>query len=160
MDKLEAAESFPDVCEFFAVFRGDAIVGFSENHIQGNAVFWENIWYDPEALGDYSSYLLTHAMLEYYLNERELSYVSDGSRALYHDTEVQSFFIGKFGFKKEFAYLEVDYSPIVRVLVSLLLPFRKILEVVGNKYRFDLLSRVTGLVRQEAIARASRARTK
>jgi len=160
MNKLDAAENYPDVCEFFAVFRGDEMVGFSENHIHGNAVFWESIWYDPEALGDYTSYLLTHAMLEHYLNDRELSYVSDGSRALYHDTEVQDFFIGKFGFNKEFAHLEVDYFPIFRVLVSLLFPFRKILEVVGSKYRFDMLARASGLIRQEAIARASRAQIK
>ena len=158
-DKLTAAEGYPDVCEFFGVFRGDVMVGFSENHVQENAVFWESIWYEPDALRDYSSYLLTHAMLEHYLNDQDVLYVSDGSRSLYHDTGVQGFLIDKFGFRKEFACLDLDYSPALRALVFLLFPFRKIIEFLGNRFKSDTLLRVSGLIRQEAIVRACRSKT-
>ena len=157
-EKLTAAEGNPDVCEFFGVFRGDVMVGFSENHVQGNAVFWESIWYDPDALRDYSSYLLTHAMLEYYLNEREVLYVSDGSRALYHDTDVQRFLIHKFGFRKDFARLDLAYSPALGTLVFLFFPFGKIFEYLGNRFQSDTFSRAGGLIRQEAIVRACRSK--
>ena len=158
-NRLTAAEDYPDVCEFFGVFRGDVLVGFSENHVQGNGVFWESIWYEPDALRDYSSYLLTHAMLEHYLNDRDFIYASDGSRALYHDTDVQAFFMDKFGFRKEFAHLDLDYSPVLGALVFLIFPFGRVIEFLDNRIRSDTLARAGGLIRQEAIVRSCRSST-
>ena len=152
-ERLRAAEKYPDVCEFYGVFRGDVLVGFSENHLQGNAAFWESIWYDPDALKDYSSYLLTHAMLDHYLNECRLSYVSDGCRALYHDTNVQEFLIGKFGFQKQRSSLSVEYAKPIKALVSALLPFDKLIGKVCRHIQSDRIARLRGLILQEQIAR-------
>lgn len=152
--KLEAVSTYPGSMEFYGVFSNKRLVGFSENHIQNGAVFWESIWYDPEYLGDYSSYLLTHSMLDYYLNGQGMRYASDGSRSLYHDTNVQRFFIDTFGFKREYARLHVLYSPLMNAGIRAIFPFRRIVAWSRSRIRIDLLEKVDGLMTQESIARS------
>ena len=109
--RLRAAEAVDGVVEYWGVFRDDTLVGFSENHVQDQAVFMESIWYDPSGLRDYSSYVLMDAILEEYLNQRDFHYVSDRSRSIYHDTGVHDFLIEKFGYRKAKAKLRVKYRP-------------------------------------------------
>ena len=42
--KVQAATRIKGALEFFGVFSDEQLVGFSENYIQDNAVFWESIW--------------------------------------------------------------------------------------------------------------------
>ncbi|PKM21436.1 MAG: hypothetical protein CVV10_09370, partial [Gammaproteobacteria bacterium HGW-Gammaproteobacteria-14] len=151
--KLAAADRFPQHLEFYGVFSGDELVGFSENHRHGGAVFWESIWYAPARLGDYSSYLLTHAMLDYYVNTLGLEYASDGSRSLYHDTQVQKFFVDKFGFEECPARMHLCY----RKWLAMLMPTARFLEPLIEKVRrrssFDSLNKAAGLLVQDRIAR-------
>lgn len=151
--KVEAARAYPDAFELYGVFDGDVLVGFSENHIQENAVFWESIWYDPARLGDYSSYLLTHTMLDDYLTRREMLYASDGSRSLYHDTNVQAFFIDKFGFERRPAKMHVVYRRWLRAVVSAAWPARDAIELLAARGGRDVVAKAAGLLRQEAIRR-------
>lgn len=132
--KIFCARVHPDNFHFFGAFFGDELIAFSENYIQENAVLWESIWYDPEYLRYYSSYVLIDKMLDYYLNEQEMVYVSDGSRSIYHRTNVQEFLMDKFGFKKEFAVLHLVYSPkfsysirAINLLAIILSPIKKFL---------------------------------
>jgi len=152
-NKLQAARNFPDCFEFFGVFRDEQLVGYSENHIQGNAVFWESIWYHPDHLGDYSSYILTHCMLEEYLEHRGMIYASDGSRSLYHATNVQSFFVEKFGFECCPATMNLVYQPVLAVAVSALRPLRPIVRHAATTTVWDRLKKLDGLLSQDAIAR-------
>lgn len=149
--KLVAASMFANTVEFFGVFANEQLVGFSENHIQENAVFLETIWYDPEYLGAYSSYLLSHEMLEYYLNIKGYDYVSDGCRSLYHDTMVQKFFAEKFGFIKESAILHLVYSPKVQISLSLVNPLRSLLKGVRQFLDAPFLRKLDGLIVQDMI---------
>ena len=152
-DKIQAAREFPKNFEFYGVFRDDRLVGYSENHIQGNAVFWESIWYHPDFLRDYSSYILTHRMLEDYLEHRGMLYASDGSRSLYHATNVQSFFVEKFGFEFCPATMNLVYQPALAVAVSALRPFRRIIRRAATSTLWDRLKKLDGLLSQDAIAR-------
>lgn len=157
--KVEAARRHPESFEFFGVFRDDQLVGYSENHIDSGAVFWESIWYDPDALRDYSSYLLTHAMLDYYLNELGLHYASDGSRSLYHDTGVQNFFVEKFGFRRQYARLHVLYSPMLARVMIALRPFQTLIEKAKQGSRFDIFARLNGVLLQDEIARSEQGKS-
>lgn len=129
-ERLKAARDYDHIIEYIGVFCDDELVAFSENHLQDGGVFWENIWYHPDYLGMYSSYVLTHYMLEYYLNDRNLLYVSDGCRSIYHQTGVQDFLMERFGFERAFAKLEVVYSPGFLAIVSLVYPFYRLLDQV------------------------------
>lgn len=153
--RVEAARGLPDVIEYCGVFFDGKLVGLSENIVQDGAVFWESIWYDPEYLGKYSSYALTHFMLDLYLNDRKMSYVSDGSRSIYHETNVQKFFIDKFNFKMEYSKLHVSYSNIMKIIIFFIYPFRRPLFLLNEKLNSDFLKKLAGLVNQEVILRAS-----
>ncbi len=152
--KIGAASIVPGVLEFFGVFSGTQLVGYSENYIQDDAVFWESIWYDPAFLSDYSSYVLTAEMLTHYLNERHFKYALDGCRSIYHKSEVQEYFINKFGFTKEFAVLNVHYSSRFAIAVKSAYPFRKAVWSLENKWQNSTLDKVSGVLRQENIRRA------
>lgn len=152
--KVETAKSCGETFEFFGVFSGDRLVGFSENYIQQGGVFWESIWCDPEFLPGYSNYVLICGMLNHYLNDRKCEYVSDGSRSIFHRTGVQEFFMQKFGFKKDFALMNVAYSPRFRAAVQLVYPFRAVVWALCNKWTNNTLDKVGGILRQECIKRA------
>ncbi|MBZ9538059.1 hypothetical protein KGQ90_03755 [Modicisalibacter tunisiensis] len=150
--RVDAAERYPESVEYFGVFNGKYMVGYSENHIQSGAVFWENIWYDPLYLRDYSSYAMTHCMLEYYLEERAMKYVSDGCRSIYHKTNVQYFFIDNFHFAYRFSRLEIMYSPLFHWMVSCAYPFRY---VVGSLHDSGVpfFGKVNAILTQESLRR-------
>ncbi|MCC5849017.1 MAG: hypothetical protein JJU29_13100 [Verrucomicrobia bacterium] len=150
--KIHAAESYPEAFEYYGVFSGHDLVGFSENHKQGNAVFWESIWYDPDHLGDYSSYLLTHSMLDYYLNAEKVQYVSDGSRSLFHETNVQTFFIEKFHFSKTYADLHILYHPLFKcglTAAKFFMPFANKLKPIKE---MTFMKKIEGLLIQDQIS--------
>lgn len=149
-----AAEAYQDVREYCGVFCGDSLVGFSENITQDGAVFWETIWYDPDYLGRYSSYVLTDFMLDHYLNRECVSYVSDGSRSLYHSTNVQEFFIEKFSFKKRFVRLNITYSKRLMLAVNCLFALRGMIPSTTGVRAPRLFKRVRGIIKQEEIRRA------
>jgi len=152
--KIQAAASVVGTLEFFGVFSGDKLVAYSENYIQNKAAFWESIWYDPEFLPKYSSYVLVDAMLNYYLNERKFVYVSDGSRSIYHRTQVQNFLMTVFGFTKEYAILSVLYAGMFKAVVNMVYPFRYIVWFVSDRCSSDLIDRAGAVLRQEYIRKA------
>lgn len=151
----KSLESCPDKLQVYGIFKGDSLLGFSENHVQGNAVLFESIWLDPEGLRDYSSYALFDSMLDHYLNEMQLSYVSDGTRTLHHETGVHEFLIDKFGFQREPAYLHVVYRPCFSGLVHGAFPLRRLIRTAKNFLKLDALEKAEGILMQESIRRAS-----
>lgn len=151
--RLTAAGAFYGTVEYVGVFVEEKMIAFSENHIQDNAVFWESIWYDPEYLRLGSSYALIHFMLEYYLNTRNMKHVSDGCRSLYHETNFQDFLIRRFGFEKFYSKLELVYSPWFYFIVSLLYPFRCVLDAL-RACRAPILAKGRAVLCQEEIRRS------
>jgi len=152
--KVRTAEYHPEHFHFFGVFADDRLVGYSENHVQERGVFWESIWYDPAHLRHYSSYLLTHAMLDHYLNQEGIDYVSDGCRSIYHDTNVQAFFFDKFLFERLYARLHCAYSPGLSLAVRMLHAFKKWTRVIRPFVDSKVMAQVNGLTIQEEIHRA------
>lgn len=152
--KVHAAACVADGLEFFGVFYNDKLIGYSENYIQNSAAFWESIWYDPEFLTKYSSYVLIDAMLNYYLNHRKFVYVSDGCRSIYHKTGVQEYLTNVFGFTREYALLNVVYSPKFRLGIELAYPLRSIVWSLCDKWTNNTLDKIGAVLRQECIRRA------
>ncbi len=153
--RINASTQFPGIVEYFGVFNGLQLVALAENLVQDNAVFWESIWFDPAELKNHSSYVLTDFMLNHYINERKFTYVSDGSRSIYHNTNFQLFLIEKFGFKKQYTKLYFYYSPLFFVLVSLLFPLRKVFHAIARVTSVIFLRKLSSILLQEEIRRAN-----
>lgn len=151
---VEAGRAVPGVLEYFGCFHNDTLVSYSENHIQGNGVWLATIRHDPKYFPKYSSYAFIDGSLNYYLNQRQFDYVTDGSRSIHHRTNFQDFLIKEFGFTKECAILNVLYSPKFRPYLETLYPFRKIIlylqKVVENRF----LDNVGAVLFQEQIRRS------
>lgn len=151
---VNAISNMPSNTEFWGVREKDTdkLVAFSENYIDHNTCFWNTIWFEPDSLKSYSSYVLFYNLIEHYLDERGFSYISDGSRSISHGTQIHSFLESKFGFRKAYAILNVRYQSFIGVCVRILFPFRKLIALMPLRI-FKMLSI---LLKQEEIHRQCR----
>lgn len=131
-DFYRAVKNLPEETEFWGVYKkgSDVLLGFSENYVENKTCFYVTMWLDPKSMSDFSGYLLFHEMELHYLKERKFRYVSDGARSLSHHTNIHDFLIKKFGFRKVYANLHVEYAPWLRIIVKLIYPFRSVIERV------------------------------
>lgn len=114
--------------EFWGVRNSEGrLIAYSQNHIRDGACDYSTIKFDPEFLKLYPSYALFYSMDAYYLNHRKLRYVDDGARSISHETNIQTYLIQTFRFRKAYCRLHVVYSRKVGILISILYPFRKII---------------------------------
>ena len=88
----------------------------------------------------YPYYGLIYRMNKYYLEEKGFGYVDDGSRSLTEHSNIQSFLIDKFCFRKAYCELQVFYNPYFKLLIKILFPFRRLLKN----------PKILALLRQEA----------
>jgi hypothetical protein len=148
----DAIRGLPLETEFWEVRRKDnaQLVGFSENFVDNQACFYVTMWFRPEEMREFCSYLLIHIMNKYYLNERKLLYVSDGARSINHDTQIHLFLQSKFGFRKAYAQLSLVYSWWLGSLLFVCSPFRRLIRVLPS----SISAKATVLFRQEDIRRS------
>lgn len=151
--RAESARKINDTLEYIGCFKDDILVSYSENYIQENAVWLAVIRHDPEYLRQYSSYALMNGLLEYYLNMRQMDYVLDGSRSIHHRTEFQDHLESVYGFTKQYAKVNVVYSPLFGGAVRVVFPFRKILFSIAAKQVIHFVDNVCAVMRQESIQR-------
>jgi hypothetical protein len=126
------------------------MIGYAQNIIDENIVLYSTVKLHPEYLSLYSSYALFFVMNQYYLNEKNFLYVSDGARSISHETNVQKFLIQKFNFRKAYCRLNIVYREDVNLLIKILFPFRKIFQ----KYNNFLTKKAIVLLKQEEIRRS------
>lgn len=149
----KTVENHPANFDLFAVFKKGEMVALSENHIQSDGVLFESIWLEPEALRDYSSYVLFDAMLEHYLNLQGKYYVSDGVRTLHHKTGIHDFLIEKFGFKRMPCRLFVVYTSWFSILVQIAYPIRPAFDKLAQITDLSVLMKISAILHQEKIRR-------
>jgi len=152
--RVQAAQKVPGVLEYIGCFHEDTLVSYSENYIQDNAVWLAVIRHNPEFLNKYSSYGLMDGILKYYLNEQKMDYVLDGCRSVHHRTEFQEHLMRVFGFTKEYAMLNVVYSPEFQLAVKLTFRFRSIVWGLRNKWTNRTLDNIGAVLMQEYIRRS------
>ena len=78
--------------------------------------------------GTYPYYGLFHTMNDYYLNEKNFDYISDGTRSITEHSHIHDFLEQHFGFRKAYCQLEVHYQWWMKIAVNLLYPFRKLMK--------------------------------
>ena len=163
-ERISAAKKVPGVLEYIGCFLGNTLVSFSENYIQSNAVWLANIRHHPAFLKKYSSYGLIDGILDYYLNQKKMHYVSDGTRSIHHRTHFQEHLINVFGFTKEYALLNIVYSKKFGIAVKLAYPFKSIVWAVSNKLppaasilrskTAEVLDNISAVLRHERIRKS------
>lgn len=99
---------------------------------------------NPEFLPKhYPMYGLYDARNKYYLGEKKLLYVMTSARSITQHSEIQSFLIEKFGFRKAYCRLKIFYKPWLKILVKLAYPFRRfiLIRTIKNLLAFEHLNR-------------------
>jgi hypothetical protein len=153
-ERVRAAETVPNLMEYVGCFEGSTLVSFSENYIQGNAVWLANIRHDPAFLNKYSSYGLMDGLLDYYLNQKKMDFVLDGCRSIHHRTHFQEHLMKVFGFTREYAALKVAYSPKFRMAARTAYPFKNLVWRAAGIWTNSTLDRIAAVLRQEYIRRS------
>lgn len=114
------------------------------NQVVDNTVDYQIMKFHPDFYAKYHpSYGLIYEMNRYYLEERKVLFVNDGARSITDHSQIQSFLMQKFGFRKAYCDLEVTYNWWMGIIVKVLFPFRK---MIKNYY-------ISAILRQEAWAR-------
>ena len=75
-------------------------------------------------------------------------YINDGSRAVRHETHFQDYLEKYFGFRKAYCVLHIKYRWFMRLAVSMLLPFRKVI-----KGKTGIGSMINGVLQMEVMAK-------
>ena len=117
-----------DNCECWCVENktNGEIVGFSINYVKADSCDYDYIKCKAEAIhnSSYPFYGLFYTMNQYYLGEKKLKYVCDGSRSITEHSNIQPFLEYNFKFRKAYCKLKIHYKWWFGVVVKLLFPFR------------------------------------
>ncbi len=126
------------------------MIAYSSNNVQNNICNYTEIKFHSKYLKLYSSYALFYEMNHYYLEEKNFLYVHDGARSIAHDTNIQSFLIDKFKFRKAYCRLNIIYRKDINIIVKILYPFKTII----SKLKFSITNKISVLLKQEEIRRS------
>ena len=127
-DFVRQFESWPDNTDYWCVYTKDAHRPVA---LAVNGVFQDSCQYwimkaDPSYLNStYPYYGLIYKMNEYYLTGLNKRYVCDGIRSLTGHSQIQTFLIQKFNFRKAYNHLQVVYVWWIKLIICFLFPFRK-----------------------------------
>lgn len=78
----------------------------------------------------YPMYGLNHRIHEYYLKEKKVQYILSGSRTATDHSNIQTFLMEKFGYRKAYCRLKIYYRWWLGLMVRCLYPFRRIIKNV------------------------------
>ncbi len=138
------------------IFDGETnrIIGLAICAIIDDTVWLHVVKVNPDFLKNEVNAALVYELCRYYLNEQKMRYICDGERNIRHITNYQDFLIRVLGFKKAYCKLHVVYHPIVKPIINILYPLRKLISRFGKLNRH--LYNVSCVLRQEEIARSFR----
>lgn len=123
--------------EFWIVERrsDNEAVAIAINTIKEDSCEYDTMRCKAEALKDrtYPYYGLIYIMNNYYLGEKKLRYVNDGSRTVTEHSSIQDFLIHNFKFRKAYCKLKIHYKCWLSVVIKLLFPFRNIIPIRNIK---------------------------
>lgn len=119
------------VYDFWGAFdkNDGSLVGFAAVRLFDAGCFYDMVTFYPEYKHNltYPYYGIFYKLNEYYLGERELQYVTDGSRSITEHSNIQPFLIQKFKFRKAYCKINIRYRWWFGVIVKTLYPFRNVI---------------------------------
>lgn len=117
-------------CDYWGVFDlNQNFVGFAVVRVFDSGCFYDMISICPEYKHDasYPYYGFFYKLNEYYLGEKHIKYVTDGSRSVTEHSNIQPFLMQKFNFRKAYCKLKIKYKWWFGIAVKLLMPFGNII---------------------------------
>jgi len=117
--------------EFWGAFdrSNGSFVGFAVIQLYDIGCFYNLLTFIPEYKHNtsYPYYGFFYKLNEYYLSERNFSYVTDGSRSITEHSDIQPFLMKNFKFRKAYCKLRIHYKWWFGLLVKMLYPYRKMI---------------------------------
>lgn len=147
LDYLSSCESQP--FDYWGVFDKEQLIGFCTVWLWlPDSCEYGLIGVRPKYKHNntYPYYGLFHTLDAYYLGEKGFHYVADGARSITEHSQIQDFLISNFNFRKAYCQLAVHYQWWMKIAVSLLYPFRKIIP----------LPRIRAILNMEAMQRGEK----
>lgn len=140
------------VFDFWAAFdkTDGQIIGYFMNRLGKDFCLLSTAKFKHDFLKLGVHQALVYQLTNYYLGELGLKYVCAGARSISHKTNSQEFLMKKLHFRKAFCKLNIIYSPLVKIIVNVLYPFRNII----SKINTNIADKITVLLRQEKIRRS------
>lgn len=92
----------------------------------------------PEAVKKEVNAAIGNFVCTKFLNEEKVKYIYDGERNIKHITNYQDYLTKYFGFRKAYCKLNIKYKPVVKIVVTILYPFRKLLKNTNNKFLYNV----------------------
>ena len=132
--------------DFWAVFCEGKLATYSKCVVGDDYAAASVLKSHPSYLRLYPVYALMDTMLKTYVVD-EHKRVTFGFRSIAHDTNIQEF-LEKFGFQKVYCDLKVVYRPSARAFVTVLMPFKSVLD------RLPLRQSFKSVLTQEEIRRS------
>lgn len=137
---------------FWLISYQEIPVGYSKVCVSNDQIaFYEEISIIKEFKKIYANYALIHTMNKYYLNQCHFNFVTDGSRNIYHHTQIQDFLIYKFQFRKAFCQLHVKYNFITKFIIIILAPFYNQMNNINRHFYYKIQT----LIFQDKISKAT-----
>lgn len=135
-DYIKRIENYDNSYQFWGciIKESGELIAFSINHIYDGICNYDTFKANPIYLrGYYPFYGLFYEMNRYYLQERKLLYVCDGARTITEHSNIQSFLIEKFKFRKAYCDLHLEYIWWMKLTIASLFPLRSIIK--NNKIK-------------------------
>lgn len=159
-DKLvQECKSWTGIC--FGAFlkdsegrKTDELCGFSYLTYDGRCLHFQAQKTNPAYEKLQVNAALVDGILTYFNEDLKTGkyYICDGERNMLHQTAFQDYLEKYFGFRKAYCKLHVVYKPSVRIIVSVLYPFRKILKKMDN---IRIIHNVNGVLKMEELCRSN-----
>jgi len=106
--------------------------------------------FDPEYLNTHISDALYYMVINKYLLDDGMRYVSSGERSINHVTNTQEYIERTFGYRKAYCKLHIKYRWPVGVAVKILYPFRGCLKKFKN---VGIIHQVMAVLKMEEVRR-------
>lgn len=161
-DNMLTKEEFFELCkcqndsvEYWAGFDKETgkLIGYFMIEVKEVFVEIKIAKFNPDFLKKQVSDALYYTILDYYLNIEKKQYVSSGTRSINHKTNTQEYKIRRFGYRKAYCQLHIDYNPKIKYLIRVMLVFRKLLMKFDN---ITLVHQINSLLLMEEIAKTNK----
>ena len=119
--------------DYWAVYdkKTGQVVAVAINTLHGDCCEYNTMKADPQYLNStYPYYGLIFEMNRYYLDELKLLYVNDGAKSITNHSNIQTFLIDKFNFRKAYCRVQIVYQWWFKLMVVLLYHFRSLIPVL------------------------------
>lgn len=123
----ELTRDFHDIVHYWAAFVGDVMIGYQKVYL------FAPLELDMSVVKLHPAYLkarpdqaLSYRILENYLSSDLVEYANNGFTTIFHHTQRQDFLVKRLGFRQVPLALQIHYRPLVRGLMRVTYPFRRL----------------------------------